>query len=336
MDEIEKTISAFEKYNDLEIEDYVTQAGREKCLDRNIKTDKYIGRDIFKANIEEWLSFFEVQDRSLYLDLLKRYRYYPEQTIKNVLYTLANKIKNDCLLQDFDDIYFITIASKKYCSSGGDILRAILRTELNLRVDNSLLDTSPNLTDICKKAKVIAFLDDVAGTGMTMYSHIMSLITKLNLTEDTDIKLYAVYICANTKKVDKKIKQIYKETNTTIIPVIYEKLEKELSRNKFDTDNAYMHALEIVSKYDQLIFDNRHDGDNEEECIRGFKDSQLLLSFCYNTPNNTIAAFWRPSRISSPLFLRDSCKKRRLDINDLKTRQEQTRRNCYMGKAKKR
>jgi len=335
MDEIEKTISAFERYNDLEIKDFVTQSGREKCSERNIKTDKYIGKDVFRANIENWITLFDAEDRSVYLNLLKRYRYYPEQAIKNALYTLAYKIKNDCSLQDFDDIYFITFASKNYRTSGGDSLRAYLRTELNLGVDNSLLDTSPNLSDICEKAKVIAFLDDMAGSGMTMYGRFISLIDKLKLTEYPGIKVYAVFICANTEVVNKKIRGVFQKTNVAIIPEIHEKLEKELSRNKFDTDSAYKHALEVTGKYDRLIYENRYESDTEQKCIRGFEDSQLLLSFCYNTPNNTIAAFWRPSKISSPLFLRANSQKRSMNISDLRTKQEKTRRNCYFSKVEK-
>ena len=83
MDEIVKTILAFEDYNNLKVEEYVSPSGRLCFSDRTLKTDKYIGKDIFKQNIDRWLTFFDSEDRSVYLDLLKRYRYYPEQAIKN-------------------------------------------------------------------------------------------------------------------------------------------------------------------------------------------------------------------------------------------------------------
>ena len=238
-------------------------------------------------------------------------------------------------MQGFDDIYFVTFASKNYRVSGGDSMRAYLRTELNLGADNSLLDTSPNLSDICKKAKAIVLLDDVVSTGMTMYGRIISLISKLKLTDYPNIKLYAAFICADSRVVNKKTKEIFNKTKVTIIPEIHEQLVKEITKDKYDNENDFLHALDVTSKYDRLIYKNKFEGDNEHKCIRGFKDSRLLLSFCYNTPNNTIAAFWRPSKISSPLFLRDSCQRHSMNINDLRTKQEQTRRNCYFGKVEK-
>ena len=91
-------------------------------------------------------------------------------------------------------------------------MRAYLRTELGLNTEHYLLDTSRDLSDICKKAKVIVFVDDVAGTGKTMYSNITSLISKLNLTEYPEIKLYAAFICANQKIITKKVKSILMRT----------------------------------------------------------------------------------------------------------------------------
>ena len=47
------------------------------------------------------------------------------------------------------------------------------------------------------------------------------------------------------------------------------------------------------------------DYDNEIESVLGFKKGQLLVSFYYNTPNNTLSSFWRPSKVSQPLFIRN-------------------------------
>ena len=112
-------------------------------------------------------------------------------------------------------------------------------------------------------------------------------------------------------------------------------LAKELSRDKFDNEVDHIHALEITRKYDRLIYENKYADDKEQDCIRGYDNSQLLLSFCYNTPNNTIAAFWRPSTISIPLFKRDNCQKHSMNIDNLKIRQGQARRNHYYSTERK-
>lgn len=59
----------------------------------------------------------------------------------------------------------------------------------------------------------------------------------------------------------------------------------------------------------------------------GFENSQLLLSFFYNTPNNTLCIFWKPTKINFPLFTRSSF--RRPSIEEIKLNRAIKRKNAY-------
>lgn len=59
----------------------------------------------------------------------------------------------------------------------------------------------------------------------------------------------------------------------------------------------------------------------------GYENSQLLLSFFYNTPNNTLCMFWKPTETNFPLFVRNSF--HRPSLADIKRNREIKRKNAY-------
>ena len=59
----------------------------------------------------------------------------------------------------------------------------------------------------------------------------------------------------------------------------------------------------------------------------GYENSQLLLSFFYNTPNNTLCMFWKPTETNFPLFVRNSF--HRPSLADIKRNRGIKRKNAY-------
>ena len=66
-----------------------------------------------------------------------------------------------------------------------------------------------------------------------------------------------------------------------------------------------------------------------ESFFMGFAKNRLLLSFYYNTPNNTLSTFWRVGANTEPPFYRDGNQPARLSLDDLKKRKRQMGAQAY-------
>lgn len=62
----------------------------------------------------------------------------------------------------------------------------------------------------------------------------------------------------------------------------------------------------IIEKYEKEIA-------AEENVVMGFEGCRILLSFYYNTPNNTLCSFWKYTDKNIPPFPRDKYKRPTLE-----------------------
>ena len=91
--------------------------------------------------------------------------------------------------------------------------------------------------------------------------------------------------------------------------------------------------IEKISNIEKIIEDYAIE-DRDKKFYMGFEKNQLLVSFYYNTPNNTLSLFWRPTSISVPLFARTSYK--RPTIDECRKNKKKLMENAYeRGKTKK-
>lgn len=317
---IEDAVKAFEHFNRINIQNYVSDAAEtDGCYFR----DNYIGRDVFQEHIEEWLEFFEEKDQNIFLKLLSNYRYYTENELRKVLRQIVCDVKREC---DLDYTYFVTFPSKEGVKSGGDDLRSLLQV-VNLgeiKKDHIISDTDKNVKEIVENAKGIVFLDDVVGSGRTLYRNVESCIKKLELQSHPNIKLFVAVLYGRRKKIERKVKGLQK------LGVCFEKtIVTEEGGKCFDEEHLFSDGdkvKQIVETYEtEIEMASEPDG---KSYVLGFEKNQFLVSFRYNTPNNTLCNFWRPSAISTPLFIRTSYK--RPNISDIRRNKKNNERNAYL------
>ncbi len=324
---IDEAIDEFEKYNRLHINEYVSDS---LDIDDDRKRDNYIGKDVFKTRILEWLQSFGEEDRKVFLELLKKYRYYTENKLRKVFINWVKYIKdNYCNEQDMQSVFFVTFPSKNGIQSGGDSIRSLfeISTIGMIKKDNFIADTQKNKERIVNEGKVVVFFDDVVGTGTTMYGNIVRVYNELEMNKYPEKKLVVALVCANEKVVNDKIKDLNKR-GIGMDVLIYEKMEK-CFRNDGDgifEKNLAEEYREIVRKYEEEIQKNNIDG-SDKNFILGFGKCEFLLSFFYNTPNNTLSNFWRPSKVSVPLFIRSSYVRPRIDF--IKEQKLKNQKNGY-------
>lgn len=320
---IMEAIQEFEKFNGFKINDYISDEC-EGYLGKN--PDSYIGNDTFYKNIQEWMDFFDEKDKHILLKLLKNYRYYPEGKIRASMKKIVKTIKeeNDC---DWKKVYFITFPSKEGVKSGGDDLRSILQVSNlgKIEKENIISDTDKNIEKIICKAKVIVFIDDIVGSGTTLYGNVKKCIEDLELEEHKDIKLYIAILFGRKKKIKEKIRDLQK-LGVTIEWILMEEGKKCFDEAKIFSEIDSQNYKKIIRSYEEEIKNNSEDED--KNYVLGFEENQFLVSLRYNTPNNTLSSFWKPSRLSVPLFIRTEYI--RPTIDDIKKEKEKNQRKAYI------
>lgn len=331
MEKVQNAIIAFEKYNNIKLENYVSDEYSNE-EGQVLFLDNYIGKDIFENNIKEWLEFFQEEDREVFLDLLSHYRYFTKEQYRNILKCIYNCILEKIAEEESNDtILFITFPSKQGTASGGDQLRATLEETLlgKFKKEHIISDTDKLSEDVLNPIKYIVFIDDIVGSGATLYGNVEKIYHKLHLEERPDIKLFIAAIYANKSKINKKIKELRKNYKIYIDDLfIHEDTDKCFDSNLIFNKGIRIAYKTIVERYESEIENNKLDDDNELCCILGFYNGQLLVSFYYNTPNNTLSTFWRPSKISVPLFIRN--KYIRPSINDIRKTKKHHQKNGYL------
>ncbi len=316
-----ESISKFEELNKIKLNNYMSSNSSEES-DKHI--DNYIGEDIFQDRVYDWLELFEEKDRPILLKLLENYRYFTENRIKRELYRIIKEIIND---SDPNDVYIITFPSKKGVASGGDNLRSALICSLlgEFKKENIIHDTEKNIDKVINNAKKIIFLDDIVGSGTTLYGNVKECVKNFQLDKNRHIKLHVVIIYGRKDKIEKKIRDLKKIG----IDIDYRLIvigEKCFDKANIFSQQESQKNKEIVKTYEKIIEEY---GDKEDKgYVLGFQENQFLVSLYYGTPNNTLSNFWKPSEMSVPLFIRSSYI--RPNISDIKKRKENNAENAYL------
>lgn len=320
--ETAQAIQLFEKNNNIKIQDY--HSNRRECIANKYYLDQYIGQDIFENNINFWLDNFE--EKEPLLQLLAKYIYVPQLVYGENLDSLL-----DCIIQKcggdseiLKNIYFITFPSSKGVKSGGDILRSELPLGHLAEIDKNHLisNVKKNLTtnSDLKKAKYLVFIDDVIGSGRTARKNIVSILKILGNVEGRKIFFVIMYGEENA------VAQLKEDLKSYGIEIICKHTCKKcMAEGVVFNKEELADKKKIVLDYEEVIAKKKV-GEKDSNAM-GFGNSQLLLSFYYNTPNNTLCMFWKPTEENYPPFLRTSFTRPKID--DMKRYRENKRRNAY-------
>lgn len=326
--DIKETIKEFEKKNNIRIENYYY---KKRPQDHFAVKDSYIGEDIFESHINEWLEIgINEGDRGYLLDLLKNYLYFPESRFNEEVEKIVDLLEKDGV--SIKDTLFVTFPSKKGVASGGDNISAALILSIMYfgQKENIITDVERDSVELENRIgtyKSIVFMDDIIGSGKTLNTNVSNFFNRFSFAED--VIFYVCALCGREKRINSKIKQFIKRYNRLFKSLVLHPAEKSLT----GSSNCDKLRQESILRIEKEIENNATE-DRDKTFIMGFEGNQLLVSFYYNTPNNTLSLFWRPSTISVPLFLRTSY--RRPDISECRANKEKLKKNAYeRGKMKK-
>lgn len=287
--------------------------------------DEQIVFDEMKNRIQNWILRFD-DDKEYFYELLKYYKYIPQEMFEIYIKEISNIIFDD--INQNREILFITVPSENGTSSGGDDIRAAL-LKMNMGWGISKQQIICDITKIDKEEltnkRAIIFVDDILGTGFSLKRLINEFLElyRNNLSKDCLFGISAVFATKNAIKFIKK--NIKKKFNIDVKEYI-----KEENYLRSCMKGDYIFPAQDVKKIEECIYKYEEEIGIEEEknFVMGFRECKLLISFFYNTPNNTLCSFWKYVKNKNlPIFPRDEY--RRPTIQNLEKSKQHSKENAY-------
>ncbi len=329
--DVENAVDVFEKNNGFSISNYYC---KKKPSGKFTISDKNIGEDVFANRISEWLEICEDEvERKYLLELLGEYLYFPSDRFEQEFEVITQKLEYDGV--DIEKTLFVTFPSKKGVASGGDKVASALMIAImdSAEKENIITDVeraNEDLLNRITKYKYIVFVDDIIGSGKTLNTNITDFFGRFSF--ENDVVFYIACLCGREKKIKDKIKDYKKKYYNEFKYVVLHPVKRSLDQNEHKDKELRKKAIcNIERKIEKNAI---READDEKKYFCGFEENQLLVSFYYNTPNNTLSSFWLPTSISVPLFTRTSYK--RLTIDECRKNKERLIENAYgLGTIKK-
>ena len=324
---IEDAIDKFYTYNCINKEIYI--AGyHEYNMDEFKLVDALIAEEILTNNIKAWLKVFDEKDSEVFLKLLSKYTYYTRRNYECLLSILFTKIEQVIISCEgrIGEVLFITGDSKSGVASGGDDLRTALKKVTKTKVNKNQIISSVSKFDIqiLKNYKYFIFIDDIISTGFTLTSTVSKFLERSTSIIGEPANMFYASIAITTSAI-KFIKRKNKKLNRRVEPIGTQNVLQSVFKRGIEFNQLSKKSTEeIIVKYEEKI-----DNSNKSKYshVMGFEQSKQLISFYYNTPNNTLCSFWKESTINKPPFPRDVDK--RLTLNEIKKNKRRNTNNAY-------
>ncbi|HFL3266022.1 TPA: hypothetical protein ACG3I4_001964 [Clostridioides difficile] len=272
------------------VENFIKKYGEETYYTKNIK-----------EKLLNWINNTEdIEIKNILLELFNEFRLFNKLEIKQIMKEQLIECLGCVNINSTNICHFPSIENKYNSSSEMiPLIREIDREEQNKYLYKDTI--IHGIQEISDDIEYIIFFDDISGTGGTITK---SLEKNLKFIEDK--KIY-INLIAITEAAEKKIELFKKKNNTLDICIKY--------KYKFGKAFSYMERLDSNHEHKLYQFEENIWGNNNNN-ILGYKDSQILIGFEHNIPNNTISSFWFSSKMVekeiqwNPLFYRYTQKKR--------------------------
>lgn len=276
------------------------------------------------VKLDNWLFNIDPADQTAFLEAFSRYTYLTQKECQERFGILVDMLEKEIQKHsiNLNEVLYVTIESSSGIKSGGDNVRSDIQVYNFNKIDNEqiLAAQSKFAEEQLEGIKAVVFVDDIIGTGKTIWNEFYNFCSNHNLNGYGLPKLY--YMCLsptekaikhlnkNFKKFDYKVNSIYKQ--------------EWISSKAFANDSE---EYKIVNKYEKAIDD--FFTESKLSYRMGFEKGCLLISFYYNTPNNTVSCFWRPTDFNKPPFQRKGKECKRPSISELTKKKKQADEKIY-------
>ena len=226
--------------------------------------------------IRAWLDQFNDDEKPEMLTLLSYFDFYSEYNLKEQSILLYSKFREICESRD-------VVFSKPEKDVGTSFSTLFYTTFW--RFNNLYNYSQENLSSIIDEPNLpqnIVIVDDFLGSGNTFIHYISSLIQKNPVLKD---KSFFFLFIHSTILGEEAINYFAHEVGLSVTVISNKRTKKAFEEgNIYNGSEADIHK-EIYGS----IFDKRS---TFKWAKYGYKETEALVSFYYNTPNNTLGLFW--------------------------------------------
>ena len=251
--------------------------------------------------VDVWLSKIDPGDHEAFLELLSRYHYLTEaccrQRYRRVLELLEERLRGICGL---DEVLFVTIESSGGYKTGSDNVRADLYSRGYPQISKAqiLAAQSKLKRKELKRYRAIVFLDDIAGSGITLWTAMERFCERFHSTVSAPNGPLLFYSCIVPRRHGMRhIRRNCKSRGIGAVELVDQDWYEEAA---FDRGSAGYLRLR---RYEEMV--DGYLSNPRKSFFMGFNQNRLLVSFYYSTPNNTLCTFWRKTPGNAPPFPRD-------------------------------
>lgn len=265
--------------------------------------------------VELWSNTFK-NDQNLFFRMLSCYTYLTNSEAVRRYQSAVEMLEKHLtkLAVDINDVLFVTVESSSATKCGSDNVRTDLHRMNIDKIDaQQIIASATRLSEEDMKCKsAIVFVDDIVSTGFTLWSTIKGFLSAFPPAQEKPL----FFLCVvPTQSGVKYIRRKSREENLRITPVYK---EEWVSISAFKHPSIFTEAEKTevqlkIQKYEELI--DSYMKEQGKSYRFGFRESKQLVSFYYNTPNNTLCTFWRQTDAHVPLFRRQ--KQPRPSLSDL-------------------
>ena len=300
---------AIMRSNEEEKEAYVPDREIVKLCD---KWGLYQASQITTTHVRAWLDQFEYNtEQKLMFNLLKNVRFYDLSKIKEAFRPLHSKVQENIAQRGGvrsadrrgrrDDILLSNFGSP--AQSGSSYAR-IYANENKIYIDNAV--SFDKISDVLEKKshiKAIVFVDDIIASGNSAVESLNTLNDQCGkLLEKQKVTVFISAICGlhiGIKKLEDAIEKVPFEAEVIVGDPLIEIDQCFNSTSEvFSSSDERNRAERIVLEHGKLL---------QKKYPLGYENSQLLVAFHDNCPNNTLPILWCESTGKKqwiPLFKR--------------------------------
>lgn len=285
----------------------------EKQKARIINYNKYIWEDrLGEKDIEDWLNNFngrvlnDNEEKEIAFDLLKNFLYYNENEIKylcKILFLIFKRKKigeflmNDSSFREAENLFKKYLEKCRFShigrpSESGCFMLYYFRQNNKLPI-SIFLD---RWEDISQEIRSILFIDDFLGTGNTAVRFWKNPIVQNIIEKHPNIDLYYLVIFALKNGL------VNVRTNTNFKIVSSQIFNEEY---RIFSDESYIFLVKEKREKARCICENYGKYLEGNKYALGYNNSEALLGFHHNIPNNTIPIIWSTKNDWYPLFKRE-------------------------------
>lgn len=259
-----------------------------ECIARWGKEDKNTIN--FSNKVGKFISQLgaERETGEILLKLLESYNYYSREKVNEILKSIYLKIE-ELELPKQRTIYSRIEKGHKINSSSNLLEEFKIINNISNNYSHDITKMGVNeLTEI----DCIVFLDDIIGSGNTVVKFLKANKEKI---QDKTIFLFCIEIMKCGKK---NIEDYLKTINCEHIIFSHVETEKAFSNNGIFKDASLTNRKKLYDFEKNKIKVGKN-------YVLGYDESEALVTFYRNTPNNTIGSYWYKNENWTPLFPRE-------------------------------